>query len=1805
MSICINTSHPEFIALQRSTGINPAILRAEVALWQQRNNSDQFPSASELMGVKEGVQELFDSNPELANQVYEALGFDNTVQTKGTINVYWGQAESNSSTRILSNLAPRKFNWEGKEYGSVEHAYQSNKSGSFDKATYDAYNKIGGHGSKIRGKGTVAEMKAADSLGLMKKLVVESFKQNPNSEATKKLLQYENFTHNTNELIDKAFLEGLKLAQQELTTATQITPQQKQQALQAYSQYLDTIFPDSKVKDIVYHGTPHGKFDKFNFSNIFTGDRISIGHYFLNNRQKVERYLKGEFKQGTSPTVISAIVNVKNTISQTFAETISEEKSLSIVDKFKKYIDEESYNDIIKEIEKKEIKPNIYGKNTVNSIYQRLFLASNYNTNFIKDFIEETKIDSFFQGKELFINDNAQLVILDADNIHILGSKQDIEGFKRFTERGQTPVFFQEPSLNTVADIENELLRSYGIKRYNEGLMITKNGYVDAVNKVGRVNRQLGYNAVTVHRANKFGEKGREIFYIKIDPRSTLFQQEEGSRPVDTALDNRMLSIMSELGISLVNYEEYRKWYEKKYGKELTASAVADMMRKVIAVKEGSQRYDTLTEEVSHFIVYAMKDDPRIVEALSLIEETNYWKKYSEQYMEAYGNDRKRVRMEIVGKMLTDSMISEFNIDATPKWKTLLKRILNAFIGMFSVGSALKERRIRESLDAISKSVMENPAAIKERIQAGEDQQFFQIDRKMFRNSRMLDGMTKELETALNGLKTRVQAMKIKGTGPYYVKEKELIRAIEKDLTEKDPKLKQGRVTQGIIKFIAHAEDEAEGILNRLDHMRGAFANGMYDDELAQFADVVNDMYKYLHIYRPLVSSLLVETRSDMRTQKRSGAQEADLQHHVALIEALENINSGITQMDNDYSYYSRSIYVYTMKPFLEAYYKDKRMTPEERDAAVERELEELMKITDPSFISADINWYNKELVSLAESPDQLLALTDRLVKDRILAAQRQTYDDMQYLFRLDDELKASGVADTAWMYERDSTGKPTGNLVTRYNMSQYNESKKLFYEELHRRLGLPEDPIERLRIRKRDINIDQEYIESENEWYERNNDLNPDFKNIIADKERRFIEQELKFQKDIDRYYEVRSAHPTTWQTYLIKNDLHIAKGVKRAMNSLNRWKNDRIWEDMNGNVRFRKEFAVPKASIYSNPQFDDIMNSAAKKRYYEGYMDRRSRMNSHMNDTYRNSPLAPQIRKDLVERTLSEGGLKAVKESLVETLTKVEDDTAYGLKHFDVTGKVIKSVPIYYSTRLKDTNDLSLDATSSLVLYANMMNRHRNLTHIQSVIEIGDHVMRSRKVADAGLLSKFASLKGTPESREGGNIYDRYRSYIDMIYYGETKNDRHVPSSKAIDALTKYTAINKLGLNIFAGLSNVTLGNALVREEAFAKQYVTHEDLSKARKAYWQAGREGIAGLMGDSGNLTSSNKLRLFLERFDALQDFESRVSSVNADRGKWGRMFKESSFFLLNHLGEHQMQSRMALALAYNRKLMGPDGNEISLYDALVVENGRLELIDGVKNLDGSEVTDIDMDNFSLKIQAVNQKLHGIYNTNDRSAIQRYALGRAAMLFRKWIPSGINRRFESPYKSYTLNEEIEGMYYTLGARFMTALWNEIKAGQFSLATSKEIYDRMTPMQQANMRRSMIEVGYFLAATVFAGILTGLAGDDDDNWFLNMAAYQAQRFSTDLGIFIPVWNATEITAIVQSPSAALDQLDSILSITKTIDPSAIFSDDDFFKEYKAGRNKGTLKLQVWANRQIPLYETVTDWFYPEERLKYFISL
>ncbi len=152
--------------------------------------------------------------------------------------------------------------------------------------------------------------------------------------------------------------------------------------LEQYSNYLETIFPDSKVKNIVYHGTRE-KFDSFDKSKIgLNYGKLSLGFNFMFGLDLSYNY-GGNIKP--------VLVNAKNPI----------------------YVE------------------NINGYTTTDSLdtkaheYQQLLLDKSLN------------FDSI-----LGINTNAKeesvIVIQEPEQIHILGSKQDFEKFKEFVSKAKS-----------------------------------------------------------------------------------------------------------------------------------------------------------------------------------------------------------------------------------------------------------------------------------------------------------------------------------------------------------------------------------------------------------------------------------------------------------------------------------------------------------------------------------------------------------------------------------------------------------------------------------------------------------------------------------------------------------------------------------------------------------------------------------------------------------------------------------------------------------------------------------------------------------------------------------------------------------------------------------------------------------------------------------------------------------------------------------------------------------------------------------------------------------------------------------------------------------------------------------------------------------------------------------------------------------------------------------------------------------------------------------------------------------------------
>ena len=161
-----------------------------------------------------------------------------------------------------------------------------------------------------------------------------------------------------------------------------------------YSAYLDTIFPDSKVKDILYHGTPDGRFDSFDLSRVGTNTKTNTkGIYFTDSKKTADFYAEGsiDFSQFESYEEYQSVKTAK------VFPVILNAKNLKLVDDPQ---EQEKQGDAV-----------LRTKNKLS--------------------------DKGFVGELDYAH---QYIVFDLNQIHILGNKQDIEGFKKFVASQTSPI---------------------------------------------------------------------------------------------------------------------------------------------------------------------------------------------------------------------------------------------------------------------------------------------------------------------------------------------------------------------------------------------------------------------------------------------------------------------------------------------------------------------------------------------------------------------------------------------------------------------------------------------------------------------------------------------------------------------------------------------------------------------------------------------------------------------------------------------------------------------------------------------------------------------------------------------------------------------------------------------------------------------------------------------------------------------------------------------------------------------------------------------------------------------------------------------------------------------------------------------------------------------------------------------------------------------------------------------------------------------------------------------------------------------
>lgn len=783
-----------------------------------------------------------------------------------------------------------------------------------------------------------------------------------------------------------------------------------------------------------------------------------------------------------------------------------------------------------------------------------------------------------------------------------------------------------------------------------------------------------------------------------------------------------------------------------------------------------------------------------------------------------------------------------------------------------------------------------------------------------------------------------------------------------------------------------------------------------------------------------------------------------------------------------------------------------------------------------------DISFFDRWLDSMADSSDYMLKVMDQAVKRSKENARLKTIDVQKQLQAATIKLEQAGIKTTDWMFERDSKGNLSGNYISEINHALFRERMRIMFKSLNDKYG----------------------------------------RNPVG--------------QDADNYNKERKA-----------------------------------WFDVNMEVVDGKR--QPKMSIYASMEYRKL--NKAQKEYYNTIMGIKAKLDALLPDKYTKLTNAVAIRKDLLERVKSSDGVKSgakqIWESIKDEFIRRSDDTDFGDKATvkDFEDREVQMLPIYY-TKLKEgesPNDLSTDIVSTLTAYAAMANDFDEMNKVIDVLEVGRDLLREREVtqtrAGKPLVEKFKAVGRKVESKltktgDKSRFMERLNDFFEMQVYGRYMADEgtfgktNIDKGKVANFVNRMTSMNNLALNILSGISNVATGKVMMRIESMAGEFFNEKNTLKADRVYGQE----LPKFLAELGNRVKTNKLALWDELFNVMQEYEKDVKEVNFDRKTWfSRMFGTSALFFMNNAGEHWMQNRTSLALADAYKMKAPNGKITNLWDAMEVVyidpnnkklGAKLQVKKGYTKADGSTFTNEDIRKFSRKAAAINQRMHGIYNKADRSAVQRLAVGRMGIMFRKWIKPSLNRRFKSATYNYDLEAWTEGYYLTTG-RFLNQLFQDLRKSQFDISSR---WNEMTKTERANVIRAITEVSHFLAVMAAIGLIEW-SDDRDRPWLVKMVEYQLRRLYTELGALTPTpAMVQEGLKILKSPAAGVNTVEKALNLLDLLNPFnyETFNGEDAILQSGPYEGKSKAQQSLLKSPLAPMYNTVLRGIHIEDQIPFY---
>ena len=649
------------------------------------------------------------------------------------------------------------------------------------------------------------------------------------------------------------------------------------------------------------------------------------------------------------------------------------------------------------------------------------------------------------------------------------------------------------------------------------------------------------------------------------------------------------------------------------------------------------------------------------------------------------------------------------------------------------------------------------------------------------------------------------------------------------------------------------------------------------------------------------------------------------------------------------------------------------------------------------------------------------------------------------------------------------------------------------------------------------------------------------------------------------------------------------------------NDWVETVVHTNRDGSVTYMRELTQP-ADKYISKNWKELYDENdnpknPKGKYHQALVEAYLSQQDLIPESQRPGYLLPSVLKTTGERLIDDA-LKTGKTELQEAFVFTANDYEY--LNSSLSGQdAVKTIPIRYVEPM-DASKISLNLIRSVLLFSQSANNFDALNKIHGEIKLFKSLIGSRDVAMTNakgkpILDAVAKKLGFEEFINQNSVnFSKLHldAFIDMVVYGEFRKREElfgINIAKITDSLMSYSAHTTLALSGIKGIANNLQGNIQVAIEAASSEFFGMKDLLAGKKFY----ASNFVNFMRDFGKPIPESLVGRMIEEFDPMQGefkdkYGKRVSATVANK-----LFSRDTLFFNLHAGEHEIQVSTLFSLMNREKVTDNEsGEEITLLEAY--KKYGVEEVFNKTNF--TKKQKIQLQN---RLHAINKRLHGVYNSFDQSILQRYAMGRLVVMYRKYLVPAYKRRFKKKGMDQELGTPTEGYYRT----FWDTMVRDMRDYQFNIIKNWESY---SPFEKAQIRRFAAEMAFIVTLTALVMLLKSMADDDDEEEMKNSVIYnhlmyQALRLQSETKQYLPGPGFKDIWRIVKSPTAVITSVDKTVKFINQAFVSMYDADERYYKRDTGAWKKGDNKTWAYFLKMMGL--TGYD-FNPEEAVKGFQS-